>query len=344
MMAPSSGEIASTASIEQAVDAIHQAQSILCLSHVAPDGDAVGSLLGMGWILRALGKDPILALQDAPDPDLSYLPGFGEIRVGAAQVKQARSPAMYDLVIALDASSVDRLGSFYQAEEYSHLPLLVIDHHITNTYFGTSHWVDPSCAATCQMLIYLTDALGVPLAGEIVPPLLTGLVTDTLCFRTSNTDSRTLEAAMRLTAAGGNLNQIVQQTMMRQPLSKVRLWSKVLPHVQLSQGVIWLTVSRAQKAQARAGNDAGDGLANFLVTVNEANISAVFTEKQDENGPSVECSFRARPGYNVGQAAFALGGGGHPAAAGCTLPGTLGEVVPKVVATLQSVPFDTAGQ
>lgn len=327
---------------QEAVDAIQQAHSILCLSHLAPDGDAVGSLLGMGWILRALGKDPILALPDAPDADLDYLPGFREIRLGAEQTAQARPPQEYDLVIALDASSVDRVDPLYQPEVHGHLPFLVIDHHVTNTYFGTSHWVDPSCAATCQMLIYLADALGVPLTGEIVPALLTGLVTDTLCFRTSNTDSRTLEAAMRLTRAGGDLSQVVQHTLMRQPLSKVHLWGQVLPNIQLSQGVIWVTVSLAQKAQVRAGNHAGDGLANFLATVNEANISAVFSEKRGENGPQVECSFRAKPGYNVGQAAFALGGGGHPAAAGCTLSGTFDEVVPRVVAALQSVSLETA--
>ncbi len=310
---------------------IQAATHILCVSHVGPDGDAVGSLLGMGLILRHLHKQPVLALQDRPSNAFAFLPGYGDI-VGPHSVG-----ANYDLIICLDASSPDRMGRIYRAADHRHIPLLVIDHHITNTYFGTYHWVEPRCAATCQMLVYLADALDVPLQGDLAQVLLTGVVTDTLGFRTSNTTSRVLEAAMRLLEGGGNLLEVVEQTLRRTSLSMVRLWGDVLPQVQLDEGIIWLTISRAQRRAVHLREDESDGLANHLITVDGADISATFIEKMSDKGaPLVECSFRARQGFNVSDVAFALGGGGHPAAAGCTLPGPLAEIAAQVVATLKA--------
>ena len=113
---------------------------------------------------------------------------------------------------------------------------MVVYHHITNTYFGTVNWVEPTCAATCQMLAYLADALGVRLSPELAECLLTGVITDTLCFRTTNTTPAVLEVAMHLQEAGANLAAIVQQTLNRMPYSTLRLWALVLPEAQLEDG------------------------------------------------------------------------------------------------------------
>jgi bifunctional oligoribonuclease and PAP phosphatase NrnA len=306
------------------------AEKILCVSHVAPDGDAVGSLLGMGWILRALHKEPTLALQDQPGEELAIVPGYTQI-VGPAAVE-----SYYDLIICLDASSPDRMGAVFRPDDHAGIPMIVIDHHITNTNFGAYNWVEPQCAATCQMLVYLADALDVPLTGNLAQALLTGLVTDTLGFRTSNTDARVMGAAMRLMDSGGDLVRIVDQTLRRTSYSMLRLWGEVLGHTQLDDGVIWLTISQDQRRAAGVGEQEGDSLANHLVTVQEADISATFSERRDKTGnPAVECSFRAKHGFDVSAVAFALGGGGHPPAAGCTVPGTLAEVPRQVVAALQ---------
>jgi phosphoesterase RecJ-like protein len=307
---------------------LREAETVLCVSHVYPDGDAVGSLLGMGWLLHHLGKQTTLALQDDVPEEFHYLPGVDRV------VDVAGVESVYDLIVCLDASSPDRMGKVYQ-DVHASLPLFVIDHHVTNTYFGTVNWVAPECAATCQMLVYLADALNIPLTGPLADCLLTGLVTDTLCFRTSNTDARVLEAAMRLMEGGADLATITQQTLNRRPFSTIKLWGLVLPQVHLDAGVIWSTITQQQLAAA--GNPPDDAqLSSTLVTTVEADISAVFTERRTENGqPAVECSFRAKPGFDVSQVAFQLGGGGHPAASGCTIPGPLSEVVPDVVARLQ---------
>ena len=309
---------------------IQQHQTILCVSHVNPDGDAYGSLLGMGWILQHLGKSPVLAMQDRTPSEFRYLPGVDQIINPSAVAKS------YDLIICLDASSMDRMGSIFRPQAHAQIPLLVIDHHITNTRFGTVNWIAPECVATCQMLVYLAQALNVPLTSPLADCLLTGLVTDTLGFRTSNTSPAVMETAVQLMRGGANLPDIVARTLSRRSYRVFQLWGVVLADLHLEEGVIWVTISREQLKRAGTNRDDGQ-LSSMLVTAAEADISATFTEKVDETGQlAVECSFRAKPGYDVGALAFQLGGGGHPPASGCTLPGTLAEVSQRVVAALKA--------
>lgn len=319
------------------LSALAAAQRVLCISHVSPDGDAVGSLLGIGWLLRALGKEPTLALQDRVPREHQVLPGAGEIITSqspnyASDVQEKA----FDLVICVDASSPDRMGNAYNSQVHGSVPLLVIDHHITNTFFGDINWVAPDCAATCQMIAYLAMALDVPLQNELAECLLTGLVTDTLCFRTSNTTPAVLEVAQRLMQGGASIVTITQRTVNRQPFAMIKLWSLILPTIQLEDGVIW--ASTDQSVFEKAGLPVGDtGLSSYLVTADEASMSAVFVQKLNAAGlPAVECSFRAKPGYNVSKLALELGGGGHPAAAGCTVLGTLAEVEPRVIALMKA--------
>jgi phosphoesterase RecJ-like protein len=319
------------------VTTLTRASHILCISHVSPDGDAIGSLLGMGWILRHLGKQPTLALQDPVPREHQVLPGASEIITsrspGYTAAVQERA---FDLVICVDASSPDRMGNAYNDQVHGSAPLVVIDHHITNTLFGDINWVAPECAATCQMLAYLAAELAVPLQGELAECLLTGLVTDTLCFRTSNTTPAVLEVAQRLMQGGASLVTITQRTVNRQPFAMIKLWSMILPTIQLEDGVIW--ASTDQSSFEQVGLPVGDtGLSSFLVTADEAAMSAVFVQKLNPAGlPAVECSFRAKPGYNVATLALNLGGGGHPAAAGCTILGTLAEVEAQVIGLMKS--------
>ncbi len=312
------------------INLIAAAERVLCVSHVGPDGDAIGSLVGAGWLLRALGKQPTLALHDPVPEDLRFLPGAEHV-IGPDAVT-----ADYDLILCVDASSSDRMGKVYREADHADIPLAVVDHHVTNTYFGTVNWVEPDCAAACQQLVYLADALNVPLTGELATCLLTGMVTDTLGFRTPNTDADVMEAAMRLMRGGANLAEITAETLNRRRFRSIKLWGSVLPTVQLEDRVIWVTASRAQLAAADA--EAADlHLASFLVSAVEADISATFIERLNDEGEQVvECSFRAKPGFNVSDVAFALGGGGHPPAAGCSLPGTLAEITPGVVKQLQA--------
>jgi phosphoesterase RecJ-like protein len=312
------------------IAALHTAHHILCVSHVNADGDAYGSVLGMTHLLHRLGKHVTAAMPDPVIPDFGFLPGAGAI-IGPEAVA-----AHYDLIVCLDMSSPDRMGAVFDPTRHGAIPLVVIDHHSTNTRFGVANWVEASCAATSQMLVMLANALDIPLDEPLAMCLLTGIVTDTLCFRTSNTTPDVLEAAMCLQRAGANLSEVVRKTLNRLPFSTLPLWSAVLAGARLEAGVTWVTVSQAQ-LRAAGHTDDDSRLNSVLASVNEADMSAVFTEKCDAQGAAVvECSFRAKPGFAVDELAFQLGGGGHAPASGCTLPGPLdtvtGHVVPLMIA------------
>jgi len=311
------------------IAAIRGHNDFLCISHVNADGDAYGSVLGMTRLLRNLGLRATPVMPEAVNADFAFLPGAEEVLL-----PEAVDVAAYDFIICLDMSSPDRMGALYRSEEQGRTPLLVIDHHVTNTCFGTINWVEPKCAATCQMVAMLADALDAPIDVEAATCLLTGIVTDTLCFRTSSTTPEVMEVATKLQRKGANLPWIVQNTLNRLPFRILRLWGDVLPSVQLRERVIWATVTQEQLHAAGCEDD-DPRLNSVLASVEEADMSAIFTEKRDETGrPIVECSFRAKPGFNVGDLAFQLGGGGHAPASGCTLPGSLAEVVEHVVTLL----------
>jgi phosphoesterase RecJ-like protein len=312
------------------VEAIEAGDRFLCISHVGPDGDAVGSLLGMCDMLRRLDKTAQPALADGVPEGLRFLPG-------AEMIVTAVNPdERFDCIIVLDASSPDRMGAVYRADVHDAVPLVVIDHHVTNTYFGNVNWVEPGCAATCQMLVYLARRLDVALTGTLAETLLAGIVTDTLCFRTSNTTPEVLNAATLLMEGGAHLAEITAQTINRKPYRSIKLWGEVLPDARLEDRVLWVTVSPEQLAAAEAAPEDLE-LSSTLSAVAEADISATFIQKFADDGmPAVECSFRAKPGFSVSDVAFSLGGGGHPPAAGCTVPGSLADAVPPIVARLQA--------
>jgi phosphoesterase RecJ-like protein len=305
-------------------DAIRRAHRILAITHVAPDGDAIGSLLGLGWLLQPWGKDLTLACEDHVPKIYEWLPGSAEI--------VTETGGAYDLVLSLDCSDERRLGSVYHSEEMSTLPLINIDHHVTNTLFGTINWVDPSSVATAQMILTLAESLGWALTPTVATCLLTGLVTDTRSFRTSNVDAAAMEAGLRLIEAGAPLNQITHQVLEQRSLASIRLWGQAFGSLNLGDGVLWTEVTRDMRRHWGLDQNGDSGLANFLSGVREANVVVVFTERDDG---TIDVGLRAVPGYDVSQVALRLGGGGHPQASGCSMKGELSQVRARVLAEVQ---------
>ncbi len=303
---------------------ILKAQRILVVTHISPDGDAIGSLLGLGWALRALSKPAVLVCADPVPPPFYFLPGYQEI---------VQEPTgLFDLVIGLDASDPFRLGEPWQQVDELDVPVIIIDHHVTNLYFGTVNWVDTTAAATAEMIVSLVEALGVPLNANIAQCLLCGVVTDTRGFRTSNTTPRTMAVATRLMEAGADLNQITEQTLNRKPIAVLRLWGMALPRMQMRGRILWTTVTREMREEAGVNENGDGGLVNVLISANEADVAVVLTERGEHE---IEVGLRAKPGFDVSQVALALGGGGHPQAAGCTISGSLEEAQERVLTALE---------
>lgn len=299
------------------------ARRILLITHVAPDGDAIGSLLGLGIMLRALGKELTLACED-PVPEIyAYLPGSEKV------VRQ--TGGSHDLVVSLDCSDRRRMGRVFDETSMT-VPLINIDHHVTNTEFGTVNWVDPTSVATTQMILNLADALGWQITQPVALCLLTGLVTDTRSFRTSNVDIDAMRAALRLMELGAPLREVTRRALDQRPLASVRLWGQAIEGLHLEDGILWTEVTHAMRQQWSLGEDGDSGLTNFLSGVREAQVVVVFTERGND---TVDVGLRAMPGLDVAQVALRLGGGGHPRAAGCTLEGSLAGAREQVLAEIR---------
>ncbi|MCS7061374.1 MAG: DHH family phosphoesterase [Anaerolineae bacterium] len=312
---------------EAAEGYLRRAQRILAITHVAPDGDAIGSLLGFTLAMRGAGKLVTPACQDAAQVRYDYLSGIHEIKQSA--------DGNYDLIVALDASDLQRLGNVFVPAQHARLPIVVFDHHITNTLFGLVNVIEPNVSSTCELVLKLIRRMDLPLTAEIATALLTGIVTDSLAFRTSNTTPDTLAAAMDLMKTGVSLAEITRKSLVLRTYDSLKFMAAGIMASQLEDGIVWACITRKLRREAGYKEDRGDGnLVNTLITAMEAHIAAVFVENADG---SIEIGFRAAPGYDVSQVAFELGGGGDPAAAGCTLPGPMRDAVNRVLPRLRQV-------
>lgn len=315
--------------IERIRALISAARHVQIVTHVDPDGDAIGSLLGLGWLLRAQGKEALLTCEDPVPANCAWLPGSESI---APAARFAGIP--HDLAISLDCSDVQRTGQLWGGTAGPPpIPLVNIDHHITNTLFGSVNLVEPACVATAQLVLVLADALGWDLDQYAALCLLTGIVTDTRGLRTSNVDAAVLRAALRLTEAGASLAEITRRTLDQRPLSVVRLWGEAIECLRLEEGILWTEVTGEMLERWSPAEDGMTGLSNFLAGVQEACVIAVLVERN--GGETVDVGLRAAPGYDVSGVALRLGGGGHPQASGCTLKGDLRRVREQVLDELR---------
>ncbi|MDE2635379.1 MAG: bifunctional oligoribonuclease/PAP phosphatase NrnA [Chloroflexota bacterium] len=318
---------------QQAADAIAAATSILLVSHIAPDGDAVGSLLGLADPLRDQGKIVTAAIDDGVPPELKFIPRSDIVASTVAAGE-------FDLMISLDSSDLERIG---QAGAYgmAHCRQVInLDHHPTNTRYGDIHLIVPEAVAAVEIVYDFLAHLGWRISPTAAHALLTGLVTDTQGFRISATNSRTLEIAQDLMSKGAPLSQIMAQTLNRRSFKEVELWKLALPSVRLKDGLIYAAIRQCDLRQVGLRKPGDGGLVSYLVTVDQAKISIVFKELPERK---VEVGFRAKPGYDVASLAFQLGGGGHTLASGCTIDGDLQQVEAKVLPLAHQAIAEGAG-
>lgn len=310
---------------------IDQAVRILLVGHVDPDGDAIGSLLGLGHALNRLGKTVTLACPSDVPAKYEFLPG--------SQLITTTPRGDFDLAISLDNSDRQRMGAIYSNSiQDAGKPLINVDHHVTNVQFGLINWVDTEAVATAEMIVTLVDSLGVEIDREMALPLLTGIVTDTRGFRTPNMTSRVLRVASRLLDTGVTLAEILERTVNVRPYSMICLWGKMLQTSHLADGIAWTALTPQMKADCGAQDDGDGGFVSFLASAREAAVGVVF---HDRGNGGVEVGLRSKPGVSVAEVALSLGGGGHPQAAGCTVHGSLADVQDQV---LRAVRKAIAGQ
>ncbi len=316
-----------------ACDAIAAAESIVAVSHFAPDGDAVGSLLGLTAYLESQGKQVSAVIDGGVPPELAFVPR-------SETVLPCLDSGQFDLMIALDSSDVERTGKAGAYGLKNSGLVINLDHHPTNTGYGDIHLVVPQAVAAAEIVFDLLTYLGWRIQRDAAIALLTGLITDTHGFRISATSSRTLEIAQSLMSCGAPLAEIMAQTLNRRAFAEVALWRRVLRSVELDQGLIHACVTADDIAEAGLEKMTDGGLVSYLVNVDEARVSIVFKELPDQR---VEVAFRAKPGNDVASLALKLGGGGHTLASGCTIRGSLEDARRIVLPLAHQVVSEGAG-
>ena len=303
------------AGLPAAAEAIVEAESMALACHVGPDGDALGSMLGLGIAASVAGKT-VTASFGSPfvvPGNLAFLPTD-------LLVSPESFPAEPELMVVLDAGSAERLGDLAPNAAKAGT-LIVLDHHITNEGFGDISIVDPAAAATGELVVELLRLLGWPTTPDIATCLHTALVTDTGRFQYSNTRPSTLRMAAGLVAAGARPEEIGRHVYEEAPFGYLGAAGAALSRARLDADLGIVSTVLTQDDLTANGIDWGDvdNLINTLRLAVEADVAALAKVHSDGR---VKVSLRSRGGTDVGALAAELGGGGHRFAAGFTFEGT----------------------
>lgn len=301
------------------------AQSIFVAAHIMPDGDCVGSQLALAHALRTLGKHVTLALDDAVPESLNFLEGIKEIA--------PHKPHREDVFVYVDGSDSTRYGETLDREKIGERPVILIDHHVTNEPFGTLNLVDTDAASTAEIVYTLIRALDVPITPSLAQALLTGIVTDTLGFRTTSTTPETLEMATRLVRLGGSIPEIIDRVYSRRSFAALHVLGYALEHATLDGKIIYSAIDYKTLHGFGVNGNGTSGIVNHLLTVADAKIAFFVVEKKDGRG---DLGLRSRAGVDISGVARRLGGGGHKQASGAMLPPPFESAVQRVIEAIRS--------
>lgn len=298
----------------------HDHDSFVLASHIRPDGDAIGSCLGLAHALRQAGKKVVVLNEDGCPSNLDFLPGAGDV----IQSSAAPDVIEAEVAIALDTASRERLGKSTLSLLESQPRLWVnIDHHVSNPGYGDVALVDSSAPATGQIVFELLEIAGLEAPLEALESLYVAISTDTGSFQYPNTTSRTFAIASEMVERGLDVGRISALTYHRRPLRKVRLLQHLFQRLQLdvNDRVASWDLDLATKEKLSLLPDDSEDLIDQIRSIDSV-IVAVFFEELP--GGAVRVSSRSKnPAIDVCRICARFGGGGHPLAAGARIPGPL---------------------
>ncbi len=309
--------------LSQVVELIEAKRRFAITSHIRPDGDSLGSSLGLYWLLRALDKDVEVIMRDPVPPAYQQLPGAGYVRV-TAEIDRS-----YHAVFVIECSDVSRPG----LKDLENQFVVNIDHHSTTALFGKINWIDSTASAVGEMIYNLCKATGVRVTKEIAECVYTALLTDTGSFHYSNTTERTFKVASELVRSGVRPAKTAEAVFASYPWGRIQLLGEVLSTAKRdpSGRVACMRQTLEMQRRTQASDEATDGFVNYPLTVGE--VEAVVLLRECEPG-TYRTSLRSKGEVNVARVAGLFGGGGHRNAAGCTLRGNWDELETEIMGLL----------
>lgn len=317
---------------ERAVLQVLQSRSrFLVLSHMHPDGDCIGSMIAMAWLLRRLGKRVDLVNQDGVPPAYRFLPGSeGILRPQDFCVRGRGEEA--EVAVLLDSGNLKRLGEA-QAFLSPEMALVNIDHHEQNRVEGAwnvINYVHPEASATGELVYNLIRTAGLELDQEVALALYTAIFSDTGGFRFQNTNPYVLALGAELARAGADPPLVAEHVFDTKSLAVLKLLGRALSSLEVTAGgrVAWMAMPEEVLTSSGVSWEETEGFVNYARMVEGAQVALLFRE---ESGGKVRVSWRSRGTVDVGAMARELGGGGHVNAAGCEVPGPLNEGIRRVL-------------
>ena len=309
--------------VEAILGVIGKGERFLVVSHARPDGDAVGSTLAFGEVLRQLGKRADLVTADRVPAVYWQLPGAEAIRTAAGV------DGPYDAVILLECDGIER-ARLIGLEQFF---LINIDHHITAQPYAQLNWIDCEAVSAGEMVYRFAKAAGVKISPEMATCLYVTVLTDTGGFCYGSLQASTFALARDLVEAGADAGEIAREIYFSTPLSKVRLTATALNSLHCEGELAWLWISDDDIASAGANDEDTEGIVNVAIGI--AGVEAAVFARGLNDG-TVRLSLRSKGKVNVAAIAEKLGGGGHENSAGCTLEGPLERALGQILGELRA--------
>ena len=312
--------------IAEVAEMIKEAQRVLVVSHRDPDGDALGSSLGIMHFLREAGREVFVHSAGPIPEEYAFMPGIDDIRQDLPLASEI------DLAVLLDCHQPDRAGE-NAGKFLARLPnTAVVDHHEGQADFGYARWVDPDYAATSEMLTFLAERAGFPLNQQAATCFFVGVQTDTGSFRYGNTTPRLLRVAARLVEQGADPWAVSQEVYATRP-RRLRLLGRVLESLALKAGGL-LAVAQASLTDFEVTGCGPDDLEDAVEALRGIPGVEVGLLLRELAEGGIKVSLRARGRVDVAQVAASLGGGGHKNAAGLRMDGDLASARQKLAGIL----------
>ncbi|KUK36804.1 MAG: Phosphoesterase RecJ-like protein [Thermacetogenium phaeum] len=316
-------------SLDAVARIIEKSNKILMTTHVNPDGDAVGSLLGLGLALVNSGKD-VMMVTAAPIPAVyQYLPGSELL-----QLPSILSTREFEAGVVLDCTDLSRIGGDLPELLNGAGSVVNIDHHISNTHFGDVNAVDPKAAATGEIVLDLLLLMGIPVTPDIATNLYTALITDTGSFRHQNTTARCHRTAAVLLEYGADHVLVHNCLYEQRTLSSLMLLKAGLETLSLSKDgrIAWMAISYEDILSSGCNMEDCEGIIDYPKSLRGVEVGILFKEVKPGE---IKVSFRSKQYLDVNRLAASFGGGGHERAAGCTVKGNLADAVAMIVRTTE---------
>ena len=313
--------------IDRILEIVREHKSFCIVGHVRPDGDCIGSQLGLALALRNEGKCVTVWNQDTIPLKYKFL-------VGDGLIEKPRRGEKFDCVIATDCASFERLGKAGECIG-SRKIFINIDHHQSNTRYADLNWVSPREPSTGELIYRLMKVARWPITKPIADLLFTAISTDTGSFQYATTRPGTFHAGAELVTRGANLAKICDEVYQSYPLSRAKLLKHVYSKFRLGDGdrIAWLWLKKKDFTRTGAETDDTEGLIDHLRAIEPVVVACVFEEVEPE---LTRISLRSKtPHVNVSEICSQFGGGGHPAAAGAHISGTPLAVQRKVITAIK---------